>query len=118
VQCRTLFATHYHLLTDEFAGHPAVRAQQMACHVQPGSPDVTFLYKLIPGVCAKSYGMNVARLAGMPASIIAVAIQRAEEFERSRGLAGRARHVAHARLFCRLMRLLAAATVRAIGRVS
>jgi DNA mismatch repair protein MSH6 len=57
---------------------------QMACHVHPGRNDVTFLYKLIPGVCPKSYGMNVARLASMPESVIQKAEVKAAEFEQSR----------------------------------
>jgi DNA mismatch repair protein MSH6 len=64
--------------------------QQMACHVEPGRDDVTFLYKLIPGVCPKSYGMHVARLAGMPEPVVALATCKADEFEQARGHAAQA----------------------------
>lgn len=65
--CRCLFATHYHLLTDEFETHAAVANYNMACVVDEagGSHDVTFLYKLQKGVCSKSYGMHVAMMAGV-----------------------------------------------------
>lgn len=66
-RCRCLFATHYHLLTDEFEGHEGVGNYNMACVVDEtdGRHDVTFLYKLQRGVCSKSYGMHVAALAGV-----------------------------------------------------
>jgi DNA mismatch repair ATPase MutS len=42
---------------------------------------VTFLYRLVPGACPKSYGVNVARLAGLPAHVLAVAAAKAAELE-------------------------------------
>ncbi|MES1915375.1 MAG: hypothetical protein MHM6MM_007332 [Cercozoa sp. M6MM] len=42
---------------------------------------VTFLFKFVPGACKSSFGMNVARLAGLPASIVRRAAQVAQEFE-------------------------------------
>lgn len=42
---------------------------------------ITFLYKFANGACPKSYGFNAARLAGMPADIIKIGLQRAKEFE-------------------------------------
>lgn len=81
-KCRGLFATHYHNLTEEFSRHEEVTNFHMACCVEPGRRDVVFLYKLQPGVCSKSYGMNVASMAGVPASVIEVAESKAEEFER------------------------------------
>lgn len=78
--------------------------RQMACHVEPGRADVTFLYKLVPGVCAKSYGMNVATLAGMPPAVVAAATRVAADFERARGHAAHARHAARTRLFRTLVK--------------
>eukprot|EP00041_Stephanoeca_diplocostata_P029567 m.877656 g.877656 ORF g.877656 m.877656 type:complete len:1327 (+) comp23582_c0_seq5:181-4161(+) len=78
-QCRTLFATHYHSLTDDFRAHPAVSLQHMSCFVQPGGRDVTFLYKLASGVCSKSYGLNVATMAGLPTDLVAQAETKACE---------------------------------------
>lgn len=82
--CRTMFATHYHLLTDEYALHPDIAMKRMACFVEPARGDVTFLYKLEAGVCSRSYGMNVARMAQLPEPVIEAAARKAEEFEQSR----------------------------------
>lgn len=65
---RGLFATHYHRLSDSHASDPDVDLMHMACEVTPaaeagGVDEVTFLYKLVPGACPKSYGVNVARWA-------------------------------------------------------
>ena len=56
----------------------------MGCKVasnKGGLEEVTFLYKLCPGACPKSYGVNVARLAGMPESILQRASVRSAELE-------------------------------------
>ena len=46
-----------------------------------GIAQVTFLYKFVGGACPKSYGLNVARLAHLPESVILRAKQRSEDFE-------------------------------------
>ena len=56
----------------------------MGCKVasnKGGLEEVTFLYKLCPGACPKSYGVNVARLAGMPESVLQRASARSAELE-------------------------------------
>ncbi len=71
--CRTLFATHYHELTALAAKLPA-----LACHtmrVKEWKGDVVFLHEVGPGTADRSYGIHVARLAGLPKSVTA----RAEE---------------------------------------
>ncbi|CAL4978244.1 unnamed protein product [Urochloa decumbens] len=78
VRCRLLFATHYHSLTKEFASHPHVSLQHMACMVRPrsgardnnGEKDITFLYRLTSGACPESYGLQAATMAGIPNSIV------------------------------------------------
>lgn len=60
---RVLFSTHYHMLTDEFSDNPYIKMQHMSALVDTNSDSVTFLYKLIDGVCPRSYGMNVAHMA-------------------------------------------------------
>ena len=82
VRCRTLFATHYHTLTEDFGADPAVELGHMACMVEGDHEDVTFLYKYAAGACPKSYGLNVARLARLPASIIERARAKSAELER------------------------------------
>jgi DNA mismatch repair protein MSH6 len=53
----------------------------MACQVDQANREVTFLYKLVDGVCEKSYGMNVAHMAGVPREIVDRAEEMAQEFE-------------------------------------
>ncbi|KAK9807187.1 hypothetical protein WJX73_005617 [Symbiochloris irregularis] len=75
--CRGLFATHYHRLADDHQDDANVSVRHMACHVDSAGDceQVTFLYKLAEGACPKSYGPNVARLAGLPPSLLAPGFQ-------------------------------------------
>jgi DNA mismatch repair protein MSH6 len=59
----------------------ATAAEATSASASASYPEVTFLYKFIPGVENKSMGINVARLAGLPQSIVAAAETKAEEFE-------------------------------------
>jgi len=68
VKCHTLFATHYHELTDLAGTRPAVANFNVA--VREWNDEIIFLRKILPGAADKSYGIQVARLAGLPAAII------------------------------------------------
>jgi DNA mismatch repair protein MutS len=68
LQSRTLFATHYHELTDLEQARSAVKNYNVA--VREWKDEIIFLRKIVPGAADKSYGIQVARLAGMPASIV------------------------------------------------
>ena len=68
VRCRTLFATHYHELTELPKTLRHVVNWNVAVHEQEG--DVIFLHKIVPGAADKSYGIHVARLAGIPREVI------------------------------------------------
>ncbi|HAA77672.1 TPA: DNA mismatch repair protein MutS, partial [Candidatus Latescibacteria bacterium] len=68
VRPRTLFATHYHELTELEDLLPRVRNFSVA--VKERGEDIVFLHTLVPGGCDHSYGIQVARLAGMPRSLI------------------------------------------------
>ncbi|XP_042414294.1 DNA mismatch repair protein MSH6 isoform X1 [Zingiber officinale] len=83
VQCRGLFSTHYHRLTLEYQKTTKVSICHMACQVGmvEGVEEVTFLYRLTPGSCPKSYGVNVARLAGLPLSVLQKAAKKSNDFE-------------------------------------
>ncbi|CAK9237431.1 unnamed protein product [Sphagnum jensenii] len=80
LDCRLLFATHYHALTTEFSSHHSVGLYHMTCamesHKSNQAPhsvsdqELVFLYKLGEGVCKQSYGLQVATLAGVPQSIV------------------------------------------------
>ncbi len=65
---KTLFATHYHEMTDLAKLLPGVRNYQMAVRDSGGT--IVFLRKVIEGSASKSYGLEVARLAGLPAGVI------------------------------------------------
>jgi DNA mismatch repair protein MutS len=64
VGCRTLFATHYHELTDLAQTLRGVANLNVA--VKEWEDHVVFLHKIVPGAADKSYGIHVARLAGVP----------------------------------------------------
>lgn len=65
---KTIFATHYHEMTELARLLPGVRNYQMAVKEQGGQ--IVFLRKLVEGAASKSYGIEVARLAGLPAAVI------------------------------------------------
>jgi DNA mismatch repair protein MutS len=65
---RTLFATHYHELTSLEGRIPGLRNMNIAVREWKG--DIVFLRKLIPGPADKSYGIEVARLAGVPQPVV------------------------------------------------
>ncbi|CAL0311136.1 unnamed protein product [Lupinus luteus] len=88
VQCRGLFSTHYHRLAIDYEKDPKVSLCHMECQVGGGNAgveEVAFLYRLMPGACPKSYGVNVARLAGLPTSVLQTAAAKSREFEASYG---------------------------------
>ena len=66
--CRTLFATHYHELTDLARTRPGVTNCNVA--VREWNEDVIFLRKIVAGPADQSYGIQVARLAGLPEPIL------------------------------------------------
>jgi DNA mismatch repair protein MutS len=66
---RTLFATHFHELTDLAATKPRVRNAHF--EAREWEDDVIFLRRLVPGGASRSYGIQVAKLAGLPAAVVA-----------------------------------------------
>lgn len=70
---RTLFATHYHELAGMADELPHLRIYTMAISDEQG--EIVFLHRITPGCIGRSYGVHVAKLAGMPPGIV----QRAEE---------------------------------------
>ena len=68
VGCRTLFATHYHELTDLEKSLSGVKNLNVA--VREWQDEVVFLHKIVDGAADKSYGIHVARLAGVPREVI------------------------------------------------
>ncbi|KAI9335459.1 putative DNA mismatch repair protein Msh6 [Obelidium mucronatum] len=80
-KCLGLFSTHYGMLTKEFEGNGLVSLNHMSFVSDEEKHQVTFLYKLAEGACPKSFGMNVALMAGVPSSIVDTAEKVASEFE-------------------------------------
>jgi len=68
-RCRTLFATHYHELTALSA--KLARMFNATVRVKEWQGEVVFLHEVLPGSADRSYGIQVARLAGLPPSVIA-----------------------------------------------
>lgn len=68
IEARTLFATHYHELTELTRTYPGARNFNFA--VKEWNEDIIFLRKIIEGGADKSYGIHVARLAGIPVEVI------------------------------------------------
>jgi DNA mismatch repair protein MutS len=87
IRCRTLFATHYHELTDLAQRYKGVRNLNVA--VREWEDQVIFLHRIVEGGTDRSYGIHVARLAGVPRSVL----------ERARQLLGElaVHHTAHTR---------------------
>jgi DNA mismatch repair protein MutS len=87
-RCRALFATHFHELTSLTA-----RLDALACHsmrVTEWEGDVVFLHEVIAGAADQSYGVHVAKLAGLPPAVVARAqevLRILEEGEQSGALA-------------------------------
>lgn len=80
VKCRAVFATHYHQLTQLEGVLPGVRNYSIAVKEEKGT--ITFLRTVVPGATDKSYGVHVARLAGVPAAVTRRADEILKQIER------------------------------------
>ena len=77
--CRALFATHYHELAQLAATLPGLRNYNVL--VREWHEDIVFLHKIAAGSADKSYGIHVARLAGVPAEVLDRARQVLDQLE-------------------------------------
>jgi len=68
LRSRTVFATHYHELNRLAENVPGVKNFQVS--VQENADGIVFLHKVVPGGADRSYGIEVARLAGLPAPVL------------------------------------------------
>lgn len=87
IGCCTIFITHYPQL-DELASKfsdsvKSYHMKSLECQADDGMSRITFLYKLSLGLARKSHGIHVAKLAGLPHSILRVADQRSKSLESS-----------------------------------
>jgi len=85
LRCRALFATHYHELTDLAGQIPGIANYQVA--VKEWNNQILFLRKLIPGGASRSYGIEVARLAGLPETLLTRAREVLHRLENAEGQA-------------------------------
>jgi len=85
LKAKTLFATHYHELTDLAAILPGVRNYNVA--VAEEGENVIFLHRIVPGGADRSYGIHVAQLAGLPRPVIARAQEIMAQLEATSGRA-------------------------------
>ncbi len=69
---RSLFATHYHELTHLVGKNPGQLANTvcLTIDVREHNNEIIFMHKIVPGVASRSYGIHVARMAGMPESVV------------------------------------------------
>ena len=82
IRCRTLFATHYHELTDYPDRNAAVVNMSVGSHDHDG--EVVFTHEIRPGPANRSYGLEVARVAGLPSPLIARARECLQEHEHAK----------------------------------
>ncbi len=87
LRAKTLFATHYHELTDLAERLPHVVNYNVAVDDSGDGQDVIFLRRIMPGKADRSYGVHVARMAGLPVAAVNRAEEILEDLERS-GAAG------------------------------
>ncbi|MBQ1484696.1 MAG: DNA mismatch repair protein MutS [Eubacterium sp.] len=80
---RTLFATHYHELTALADERPGI--VNLSVDVAEEGGEIVFLHKIVSGAASRSYGIHVAKLAGIPSELLSEAENRLSDLERSKG---------------------------------
>lgn len=81
IKPRMLFTTHYHMIISDISELPGVVLVYMDSVIDEITQKILFLYKLREGICPRSYGLNVARLAGISGQKLEIAQQISEEIE-------------------------------------
>ena len=79
--CKSLFATHYHELTELARTLPGVRNFSVAVTEEEGR--VVFLHRIVPGGADRSYGVHVAQLAGLPQAVVSRAWEVLDDLEKT-----------------------------------
>ncbi len=81
LRSRTLFATHYHELTELAALLP--RLENLHVEIAEQGNELTFLYRISPGIALRSYGVYAAKLAGLPRPVVRRASALLDQYEES-----------------------------------
>ena len=89
LRAKTLFATHYHELVEIASVHSSVVNYNVA--VRESGEEIRFLHRIVEGATDKSYGIHVARLAGLPSSVIEAARRILRRLEAGEGAVERPR---------------------------
>ena len=79
IKCKTLFSTHYHELTSLEEKLNGVKNVHVTINDNDG--DITFLHKVLPGPVDRSYGINVAKLAGLPKEVLSRSEELLKKYE-------------------------------------
>lgn len=82
-RAKTLFATHYYELTELELHHK--NAVNYTVAISEGKDEITFLHKIVQGKTNRSYGVHVAKIAGMPDRVIQRAKELLDELEKGKG---------------------------------
>ncbi|MCL5036859.1 MAG: DNA mismatch repair protein MutS [Chloroflexi bacterium] len=82
VRAKTIFATHFHELTQLAKRYPQIKNLRVTVREEGG--DVVFLHKMVPGGADRSYGLYVAKLAGIPQEVIDRASEILEKLEQEK----------------------------------
>jgi DNA mismatch repair protein MutS len=85
LRAKTLFATHYHELTDLAGLLPGIRNYNVAVAEDDAADTVVFLHRIVPGGADRSYGIHVAQMAGLPKPVINRAQEILQSLESSSG---------------------------------
>jgi len=78
MRCITLFATHYHLLLEEFKLYKNIENYFMASEFDKEKEEITFKYKFMKGEANKSHGVAIAKMAGIPKNVLNIAKEKAD----------------------------------------
>ena len=81
LRARTLFATHYHELTHLVGEDKLDNVACLTIDVREHNSEIVFMHRIISGVASRSYGIHVAKMAGMPAAVVARAQTVLDELE-------------------------------------
>lgn len=88
IRAKTIFTTHYHELSRLAETFPGIANARL--EVREDREEVTFLYKVVPGAAQKSYGLYVAKLAGLPAPVVQRAGELLAQWEQEKIVPGAA----------------------------
>ena len=75
-----MFSTHYHMLLEDFKAGSGVQNYHMSFKANEANDHVVFLYKFAKGNCPMSFGINVARMAGIPKKVLDLAKAKSDKF--------------------------------------